>query len=304
LPRPGYSHRVGRCTGRELDGPLRVIDRVARDPYVTAKPKRVRNVHEHVLEEVSMQSSSPALVLFDLAGTTIEDHDVVARCLVHALRSVGAAIDVEEANAVMGLPKPVAIAQLLAKHDRTSIAPLDSERVVAATSVFQEEILRHYGSPGAVVPIAGAEETIDILREHGVKIAIDTGFSAVVADAILDRLGWIAEGRIDARVASDEVHRGRPAPDLLFEAMRRCKVTDVRAVAKVGDTPADLGEGKNAGCGWVIGVTYGTHSREELVQHPHTALIDDIRELPRVLGLGGRLGARATSRRQRPASGA
>jgi phosphonatase-like hydrolase len=251
-----------------------------------------------------MQSPLPALVVFDLAGTTIEDHDVVARCLVQATEAVGATIDLQQANSVMGLPKPVAIAQLLARHDGMPITPLDSDRVRAATAVFQEEILRHYRSPGAVVPISGVEETLDTLRESGAKIAIDTGFSAIVADAILDRLGWIADGRVDARVASDEVKRGRPAPDLLLEAMRRCGVVDVRTVAKVGDTPADLGEGRNAGCGWTIGVTYGTHSRAELIGHPHTALIDDIRELPRALGIRQRLDERASTRRQRPASGA
>lgn len=228
---------------------------------------------------------SPALVVLDLAGTTIEDHDVVARCLVEAVKFAGVAIELNDANAVMGLPKPAAIAQILAKQEGTPAPPIDSERVVRATAVFQHAILRHYGSPGAVVPVVGVEEALDALREHGAKIAIDTGFSAVVADAILDRLGWIAEGLVDARIASDEVRRGRPAPDLVFEAMRRVGVGDVHMVAKVGDTPADLGEGASANCRWNIGVTYGTHARAALSRHPHTALIDDVGDLPSALGI-------------------
>ncbi len=234
---------------------------------------------------------SPALVVFDLAGTTIEDHDVVARCLVEAIAAVDGTVDREAANSVMGLPKPVAIAHLLAKLDGVRPEAVSSERVARAASVFQENILRHYGSAGAVVPISGVEEVLEMLRANGTKIAIDTGFSSVIADAILDRLGWIAEGLVDTRVASDEVPRGRPAPDLLFEAMRRCGVTDARTVAKVGDTPADLGEGASAGCGWNIGVTYGTHARAALADHPHTALIDDIRALPAALGFETRLAA-------------
>lgn len=245
----------------------------------------------------------PALVVFDLAGTAIEDHDIVARCLAEATRAVGVTVDRRQANSVMGLPKPVAIARLIAKHDGMPIAPLDSDRVVAATAFFQEASLRHYRSPGAIVPIAGAHAVLETLRGAGAKIAIDTGFSSAVADAILDHLGWMADGLVDARVASDEVRRGRPSPDLLLEAMRRCAVRDVRAVAKVGDTPADLGEGRNAGCGWVIGVTYGTHTRAELVDHPHTALIDDIRDLPRLLGIDEAPEDRMRSRRKRPASG-
>ena len=251
-----------------------------------------------------MQSPSLALVVFDLAGTTIEDHDVVAGCLVRALAAVGVTVGREDANAVMGLPKPVAIAHLLARVDDTDVESVGAERVARANAAFEENILRHYGSPGAVVPISGVEEVFEALRERGAKVAVDTGFSAVVADAILDRLGWIERGLVDTRVASDEVARGRPAPDLLFEAMRRCGVADARSVAKVGDTPADLGEGVSAGCGWNIGVTYGTHSRAQLADHPHTALIDDIRALPAALGLDGGLRPPAArmERKARPAT--
>lgn len=231
-----------------------------------------------------MQSPSLALVVLDLAGTTIEDHDVVARCLVAAVSSVGVAVDRRDVNAVMGLPKPVAITELLTKHEGVA-ADVRSARVARAVAAFRDEVLRHYATPGGASPVPGVEEVLEGLRARGVKIAIDTGFSAEIADAILDRLGWIERRLVDARVASDEVARGRPAPDLLFEAMRRCDVASARRVAKVGDTPADLGEGSSAGCGWNIGVTYGTHTREDLAAHPHTALIDDIGELPSALGL-------------------
>ena len=254
---------------------------------------------------------SLALVVFDLAGTTIEDHHVVGSCLVEAVAAVGVTVGRDDANAVMGLPKPVAIAQLLSKLDGARV-DVSCERVVRAAATFQEKILRHYGSPGAVVPISGVEDVLETLRANGAKIAIDTGFSSAIAAAITDRLGWIESGLVDTCVASDEVRLGRPAPDLLFEAMRRTGVVDPKAVAKVGDTPADLGEGASAGCGWNIGVTYGTHSRAELADHPHTMLIDDIHQLPGVLGVEHgvrtmRGGIRSSSWRKtktRPASGA
>ncbi len=232
-----------------------------------------------------MPLPSPSLVVFDLAGTTIEDHDVVARCLAAAVRSEGVEVNREEANSVMGLPKPVAITRLLARHEGKDEAAIDVDRVCSATAFFEDAILRHYRSPGAVVPIEGIEGVFTQLRDAGVKIAIDTGFSSVVADAILDQLGWIADGVVTTRVTSDEVPHGRPSPDLLFEAMLRCGVYEVRSVAKVGDTPADLGEGQAAGCGWVVGVTYGTHTRAQLVDHPHTALVDDVEELLRLFAI-------------------
>ena len=69
------------------------------------------------------------------------------------------------------------------------------------------------------------------------------------------------------------------------DLMQRCGVSDPARVAKVGDTPADLAQGHNAGCGLVIGVTSGSHTREQLAGHPHTHLIESVADLPAVLGL-------------------
>jgi phosphoglycolate phosphatase-like HAD superfamily hydrolase len=98
-------------------------------------------------------------------------------------------------------------------------------------------------------------------------------------------VGWSRNVLIDATISSDEVARGRPYPDMIQDLMNRLGVEDPQRVAKVGDTPADLEEGRNAGCGLVIGVTAGTHSREQLERYPHTHLIETIAELPALLGL-------------------
>jgi phosphoglycolate phosphatase-like HAD superfamily hydrolase len=99
---------------------------------------------------------------------------------------------------------------------------------------------------------------------------------------ILARLGW--RERIDASIASDEVDRGRPYPDMILELMRRFDVSNPSRVAKVGDTPADLEEGDNAGCGLIVGVIGGTHTRGELEPIRHTHLIEDIPAFPGLLG--------------------
>jgi 2-aminoethylphosphonate-pyruvate transaminase len=61
--------------------------------------------------------------------------------------------------------------------------------------------------------------------------------------------------------------------------------SDPRRVAKIGDTPADLGEGTAAECGFVVGVTSGSHTRDELLPHPHTHLVETLDELWPILGL-------------------
>lgn len=222
-----------------------------------------------------------ALVVFDLAGTTIEDDDAVNEALRIALRSAAVEADRAEVNRVMGLAKPEAITRVLAA--RRGTAPKGGE-VAAVHDVFVRTMLEHYGEPGGVRPIAGIEETFEAIHAAGLLVAVDTGFPRRIAEAVLRRTGWLDGGEVDVLVASDDVARGRPHPDMIHEAMRRLSVDDVRAVAKVGDTPSDLAEGRRAECGLTVGVTYGTHSRAELAAFPHDALVDSQEELRAVLG--------------------
>jgi beta-phosphoglucomutase-like phosphatase (HAD superfamily) len=85
---------------------------------------------------------------------------------------------------------------------------------------------------------------------------------------------------LDATVASDEVANGRPQKDLIVEAMARTGITDVQTVAKVGDTPSDIQEGQAAGCMWVIAVTEGSHTLDQLAPYLPTHIVPNITHVP------------------------
>lgn len=220
------------------------------------------------------------LVVFDMAGTTVRDDDAVNTCLQQALEKT-VAVTRDEVNAVMGLPKPIAIQELLkSKLPKGGFTPV---MVDAIHADFLARMLSHYRTAPGIEPMPHTEETFARLKEAGVRVALDTGFSRPIVDAILQRLGWREGGILDATVASDEVRRGRPHPDLIWKAMELTGIREHVQVAKVGDTPSDLLEGTAAGCGLVVGVTNGTHTREELMEHPHTHLLDGLRELPALI---------------------
>jgi phosphonatase-like hydrolase len=222
------------------------------------------------------------LVVFDMSGTTVYDGDAVHRCLHDALRTLGVKTSRSEINAVMGIAKPLAIRQLLqAKLDDPS--QITDELVDRTHLQFVSRMMAYYHTAPAVSEVEGACETFKALRTAGIKLALDTGFSRAIADAILDRLGWQRPGLLDATVTSDEVAHGRPFPDMIYRAMELTGVADVKRVAKVGDTPSDLQQGTAAGCGIVVGVTQGSHTREELEAQPHTHLIGSVAELPALL---------------------
>jgi phosphonatase-like hydrolase len=219
------------------------------------------------------------LVVFDIAGTTVEDPDGVGGCLKAALSAKGVDWEAEAVNAVMGIPKPIAIRMLL---DRAQLAPPEEELADEIHRDFQARMIDYYKTSPDVRPMDGAVETFQILRGRGVKVALDTGFDRTIVDVLMERLGWGSD-LLDATVTSDEVPRGRPYPDLIFEAMARTGVDNPVEVAKVGDTPSDLQEGTAAGCALVIGVTNGTHARALMEGHPHTHLVESVKDVPAVL---------------------
>jgi len=216
------------------------------------------------------------LVVFDLAGTTVRDNKDVHRMLKNAMRVFGVAITIEEANSVMGIPKPVAIKQLLEGKNYPDIS---QELIHHIHIEFVDQMIEFYRKDKSVGEKDGVSDTFKKLKDRGVKIAVDTGFDRQITDPLLDRLGWSRNKLIDASVTSDEVEHGRPFPDLIFRAMYLTGVTDVKKVAKVGDTPSDLHEGTSAGCQFVIGVTSGAFSQSQLEIEPHTHLISQIPEI-------------------------
>lgn len=234
-------------------------------------------------QPVSANPSPPSLVVFDLAGTTVEDKAKVAEFLQGAMAFIGYPVSFPEANAVMGERKPVAIAKLLTP--RLGPTTLEHPLVEKGNTEFLRLTNHYYATSPEVREIEGASAVFSILRRAGLRIACDTGFERSTVDILLGRLGWLERGLLDAHVTSDEVPHGRPAPDLIFEAMRRTGITDIKRVAKVGDTPSDIGEGHAAGCPWVIAVTYGTHRQDQLEPHHPTHFLHELNALPALLGV-------------------
>ncbi len=216
---------------------------------------------------------SVKLVVFDMAGTTVYDDNNVADTLQFALASFGVPVTIDEINIVMGYPKPTAIEKLLQMHSNRDVT---AEIVKDVHQVFLDRMISFYKTSPAIHEKEGVAETFRRLKERGIKIAIDSGFSRDIMDVIIDRMGWQTDALIDFSVASDEVENGRPYPDLIFKAMKELGIEHGDEVVKVGDTISDLQEGMAAGCCYVIGITTGAYTKDELSKSESTHLIENI----------------------------
>jgi phosphonatase-like hydrolase len=216
------------------------------------------------------------LVVFDMAGTTVKDKNFVGVAFQNALKNYGYEIGIEQINPMMGYEKPVAIRMMLEKHEADEKKITDA-LIASIHTLFVDSMIRFYETSNDIVPLPNVEETFAVLRQRGIKIALDTGFSRNIADVIIGRLGW--EDKIDLMVASDEVAHGRPYPDMIEKIKGALGISSSDVIAKVGDTEVDINEGINSGCKYIIGVTTGAFTREELLPYKPTHIIDDISEV-------------------------
>lgn len=220
------------------------------------------------------------LVVFDMAGTAVSDENYVGAAFTQAMKKYGYAPQIEEVNPIMGYEKPVAIRMMLEKLE-SDTAKITDELIASIHDEFVKVMLDFYRTSEDIYPLPNVEETFKKLKAQGIKIGLDTGFSRDIADLILERLDW--HDQIDCMVASDEVSHGRPYPYMIQKMMEELQITNSNQVAKVGDTEVDINEGHNAGCKYVIGITTGSFTRQELEPYKPTHIIDDMAEIFQII---------------------
>jgi len=213
------------------------------------------------------------LAVIDLAGTLVRDAGAVEGAFADALDAVAVTPDermLDVVRATMGQSKIDVFRALLG----------DEQRARTANDAFEAAYERRIAA-GETSALPGAVETLHLLRDGGLKVAVTTGFSAATRESLLHALGWTS--LVDASLSPSGARRGRPAPDLVLAAVLQLHVDDVRNVAVAGDTTNDLLSGYRAGASVVAGVLTGAHDRATLETAPHTHILDSIAELPGVL---------------------
>lgn len=206
---------------------------------------------------MNQKPTSIHAVIFDWAGTTI-DHGSIAPTV--AFRQIFADHDItvtdEQIRTPMGKGKRDHIAEMISMPD---IQAAWNNRYGANPG--EAEIDDLYSNYGDVIDraIAAHSELIpellpalDALREQGLRIGSTTGYVRSMMEPVL-KTAANAGYSPEVTVCSDEVPSGRPAPWMMFEAMRQLDVYPASAIVKVGDTTQDIHEALNAGA-WAVGV--------------------------------------------------
>lgn len=223
-----------------------------------------------------------SLVVFDIAGTTVSDSGNINQSFREAFASEGLHVNEHDVNTVMGYRKMEAISIIVDKYSPGAIQK-DHDLVNRMHTRFNRDMVLFYQKDTSLKPLPFAEETFALLQQEGIKVALNTGFTREITDAILERLGWKNNPLINTVVCSDEVPEGRPSAYMIRSIMKELGIADISTVVKIGDTEVDILEGQRAGCGLVVAVTTGAYSREQLASYQPDFIIDSLKELPALI---------------------
>jgi phosphonatase-like hydrolase len=220
------------------------------------------------------------LVVFDMAGTTVDEDNVVYKTVQKVINDEGYNIRLEDVLKYgAGKEKHQAITDVLKE-----CTPLINVSQVAdiAFSKFKV-ILKNAYDTLEIKTFEGTEQLFKDLRNNHIKVVLNTGYDSMTANLLLEKLGWIVGETIDALVTADDVENGRPEGDMIFFAMKNTGVIDPEKVMKVGDSAIDIEEGKNANCGITVGVLTGAQNRAQIQEANPTYMIESLNELRVIL---------------------
>jgi phosphonoacetaldehyde hydrolase len=204
------------------------------------------------------QPAQVQAVVLDWAGTVVDFGSFApTQIFVEAFSEFGVAVSLEEARGPMGMGKwdhirtlcnqPQIAERYRAAYDRL---PTD-EDVTALYERFMPLQIEKIALHSALIP--GALDTIDALRNQGLKIGSCSGYPAIVMEkvvALARQNGYVA----DHVVATDEVPNGRPYPAQALANVIALGISDVAACVKVDDTWPGILEGRSAGM-WTVALT-------------------------------------------------
>jgi phosphonoacetaldehyde hydrolase len=212
-------------------------------------------------------------VLFDFIGTTVIEQDptVLNRCFIEAFKDHDADMSIELIKANRGKDKKQMIDDIL------SGAGLSLELTEPVLESFRKLLANNLDN---FRENEGVTMLMNGLAKSGHRIGLGTGLPRDTFEAIFNHLGWNKK-HFDYIGIAEEMSKGRPHPDMIFDMMKKLGL-GIDELIKVGDTVADIQEGKNAGV-ITVAILSGTQDEQELIDQQPEYIIRSLDELRKIL---------------------
>jgi phosphonatase-like hydrolase len=218
-------------------------------------------------------SNTIKMVVLDMAGTTINEDNIVYKTLHKAVGKQGIEVDLSTVLKICaGKEKHKAIIDLL---ENLGIEDVDSKVVFENFKKNLEEAYDLY----EIKPVDGVEAFFAELKRKGVIVVLNTGYDSKTANKLLSKLNWSVGNQIDALITADDVVTGRPSAEMINLAMEIFSISNSKNVLKAGDSAIDIEEGKSANCGLTVGVLSGAQNEEELAKASPNYIFQNVTQI-------------------------
>jgi phosphonoacetaldehyde hydrolase len=196
--------------------------------------------------------NSITTVIFDWAGTTVDYGSFApVAAFKSAFETFGVEPLMEEIRAPMGMQKRSHIEEMLKggriaalweKAHGRKYTQDDIDRIYARFEQSLFQALARYAQP-----LPGVVSCVEAIRNMGIRIGSTTGYTRAMMD-VIEPIAKQNGYAPDCLVCPDDTGgQGRPWPYMLWRSLEKLNAASTAGVLKVGDTAADMREGKNAG---------------------------------------------------------
>ena len=180
--------------------------------------------------------STVRAVLWDMDGTLIDSEEFHWISWRETMAKEGIPITRDQFLASFGQRNDSIIPRLL----RAASTPERVERISAAKEEIYRDLIRKHG----VEPLPGVRAWVHRLYEEGWLQAIASAAPRANIDAVLDALG--AAHHFQGIVSADDVHKGKPDPEVYLVAASRVGASPDRSIV-VEDAVAGVEGARSAG---------------------------------------------------------
>jgi phosphonatase-like hydrolase len=214
------------------------------------------------------------MAIFDMAGTTVNEDNLVYKAVREAINEKGFDFTLEEVLAEgAGKEKLQAIKSVLA------IKNISNDQLAAEIFKRFLMLLDEAYSTQPITEQHNATTVFHALKQKGILVVMNTGYDRNTAEALIKKIGWVKGVDFDGLVTASDVKENRPRPDMIIRAMHQLGIADANDVIKVGDSIIDIEEGRNAGCRFSIGITTGAHTFAQLQSANPDYILNNLEEL-------------------------
>jgi 2-phosphoglycolate phosphatase len=211
-------------------------------------------------------------VIFDFDGTLVDSYQAITASVNHvrAAHNLPPLSEPEVRRCVGRGPA------YLLQH---TVPGTDLDKDMARYRAHHPSVLR---SGTHLLP--GVSETLHILRESGLRLAVCSNKPRDFTRELLNALGLAS--LMEAVIGPEDAARIKPAPDMLLAALNQLNVAPAEALY-VGDMVVDIETARAAGVTvWVIPT--GSDERSTLQAAKADLLLGDFRELASLRATGDR----------------